>query len=31
MKGQRVIMDPIGWGGEIFECKLESVDLEYRV
>ena len=31
MKGQRVIMDPTGWGGAFFECKLESVDLEYRV
>lgn len=24
LKGQRLIMDPIGWGGAFFECKLRS-------
>jgi peroxygenase len=25
MKGQRVIMDPVGWGGAFFECRFKTV------
>lgn len=27
LKGQRVIMDPVGWFGAVFECQSDQVEL----
>jgi peroxygenase len=28
LKGQRLIADPIGWGGAVFECKLPTGEIQ---
>lgn len=30
-KGQRLIMDPVGWGGNVFECKIHETTLLVKV